>query len=512
MATLLADDLERRLGPPDDEALRRRDEQGTVTALAAAAGPDLRLSFVPAAAGGTLASLEETLALARAAARRDATVMPATMFGITATTAVLIGGTAAQRAEVVDLAGAGRTVAFAVSERDHDADPLAGTCALVDTPDGPVLRGRKWRVGTGPHTTAALVLARTGGRGPAAFSLVVVRDPALRAARVADRGADGWRGVAFADLAFDDVAVSPDDVVGGPDGVGRGIELMLRAMQVVRVTSTAAGLGAMDLALRVAREDGAAGPVATAELEAAAVAATAAEVHARVAARALHTAPGQQALGSSAVKWVVTELTDEVFDRAADVLGFSAVLAGPFAIARRDAALARYVDTDPHANLDLLAAALRRLALRPTGPRNPGEELAAAVTFGAALPAFDPAGTALAGRDEMLLDGLPALVDALRAGGGDPELLARAEATDADVRALLAAIAVPGLAPPQLATLAARGAFLHAAAACVHVAASGSHEPRARLLAATDLLRARAAGTRRTPDASHDRTHPEVTR
>ncbi len=539
--------LDERLGDPAASgnpfgfaAMGRRDDREALTALAGDVGTELRLAFVPRDLGGVLRTADDTLMLARLASRRDATVMPATMFGITATTAILLAGTAEQRAEIVELARGGRSVGFALTEVEHDNDLLANQCALTgDGAGGYLLAGRKWRVGLGPRCEALVVFARTGGRGPAAFSLVLLRAAALQASRQpAGRRTDGMRGVDFADFCFDDVAVPAADVVGH---VGQGLETTLRAMQFVRVMSTAANLGSADTALRLtldhvvdSTEDGrplAESPAVRRALGTAAAALAAADVIALSCARSLHTRPALAGLWSSTTKAVVAELSQEVFARCSDVLGFRSVLLdGPsaaFAVAQRDTTVVRYIDTDPVSNLRLVAQQLRRIASERAGgaggatAAEPGPELAAAFDLDAPLPPFRPDGLALSwrGGDEVT-DALPAVVRRIsELGGPTAEALAsRLEFLRAALDLLYRDVHELGLRlgrdagrSAEVLDRAEQFAFLHAAAGCVHLwwfnrgrslfgTAPGSV---GWLVAALDLLHDRSGGP-------HIRLDPEV--
>ncbi|HEX6075858.1 MAG TPA: acyl-CoA dehydrogenase [Micromonosporaceae bacterium] len=395
--------LDALLGDPADPdspygyaaAVRRDAAEAFPAVLADACGEHLRLSFVPRSAGGDLTTVDRTLTLVRVAARRDATVMPATMFSVTAAMCVLLAGTPAQRDQVVRLLSTGRAVAFALSERDHGSDLLANSCELVPAGDGYLLRGRKWLVGLGARAEAMLVVARTGRRGPGAFTAVLI--PATLP--VGLTRAAGMRGIDLAELHFDDLWVPGDAVVGG---VGRGLETAMRAMQMVRTLSTAANLACADTGLRLTVEHAArrmaAGraldeqPVVRQALGTAAAALYACDLVALGTARGAHTLPGEQSLWSSVAKKVVTDLSAEVFDRCADVLGSRSVLRdGPvaaFDVARRDNQAVRYIDTSPTANLRLVAMHLPGWASSALDVLM-APDLDVALTFDAPLPPLE---------------------------------------------------------------------------------------------------------------------------
>jgi alkylation response protein AidB-like acyl-CoA dehydrogenase len=519
-----AAELDAALGDPGDpgnpcgfQAMVDRAESGSFPdALTKEAGPALRLSYVPLAEGGDLVRYDDLFALVRVAARRDLTVMPATMIDITATSCVLLSGSQEQRERVVDLLRGGGSIGFSFSEPDHGSDLLANTCTLTQAENGWRLDGVKWLTGFGGPAEAALVIAGTGGRGPAAFSAVLLDKPlelsqgpdsatTVRFQRVA-----GMRGAHYAEIRFTDVPVAADALVGQ---VGHGMETAMKAMQIVRATSTAANLAAADSALRLtldfAHRHVVAGrpvdqhPANRRELGTAASALIAADAAALGCVRAMHTFPEKQSLWSGTLKTVLTELSEEVFARCADVLGSRSVLregaAGAFDVLRTDNAAVRYFDTSPTANQRLVAMQLNAFcdpeadagAVRNTrNTRNPGTDpalLAATFDLGRQLPPleFDRLALAARGRDVVTGELAHVLVDvraAIASAVLDPdvleadavlllELLGQLETELAsaarDIRA--AASLPPALRGTTQLDLAARVAFLHAAASCVHL-------------------------------------------
>ncbi|GAA0637501.1 acyl-CoA dehydrogenase [Kutzneria viridogrisea] len=480
-----AADLDRALGDPRDpanpcgfEAMVRRDAEAAYPQALAARAALLRTGLLPGTA------MDELLMLVRVAGRRDVTVMPATLYSVTAATCVLLAGDERQREEVLRLIEAGEQIGFALSEAEHGADLLANQCRLERGESGFRLHGRKWLVGAGRRCSALLVVARSGGRGPSAFSAVLVRGAALERARVPVPALpSAMRGADFGGFAFDHTELPADALVGEPS---RGLEIAMKAMQVVRTTSTAANLACADTGLRLTMDFAAAhhfggrpllehGHVRR-ELGTAFAALLACDVVAITAARALHTLPGAQSLWASVAKKVLTELSEEVFTRCADVLGTRAVLDGPFSVARRDNQLVRFIDTGPVANLRLVCMQLRQLAAAEPEAQ-PSTELATTYTIDRPLPTLRLADLALSnrGRDEVTA-ALPAI---------DSRVAAELKLWRQDVRAL-----APG---EDCQDLAERFCFLHAAASCLHLTwftpALGES-----LAPSVDLLLDRAAG------------------
>ncbi|MFZ4156449.1 acyl-CoA dehydrogenase [Streptomyces pseudogriseolus] len=503
-------ELDLALGDPRDPdnpygfaAMARRDAaEAFPRELAERVGPWLRTAFVPAGQGGDLVSLDHTLMLVRAAARRDPAVMPATMFSITAAVCVLAAGSAGQRERVVRLLREGGSVGFALSEAEHGGDLLANSCtAAGDDGGGYVLDGEKWLVGLGERCQALLVVARTGRRGPGAFSALLLEGSEVDKARsgIRQRPA-GMRGVDFAGFRFEGLPVRADALVGQP---GHGLEIAMKAMQVVRTMSTGCSLACADTGLRLAwdfareRRVGGRGadglPYPRRELATAAALVLAADVAALTAARGAHVLPEAQSLWSSVAKRTATGFADEVLARCADVLGTRSVLRdGPYAAfdtVRRDNAVVRYIDTSPVANARLVAAQLARLAGAAGGGAddvNGADALGAVFDPGAALPEADWDRLRLSGRGgDPVLSRLPAVAAAVRhavtEGAGAPvadaaRIVARTRELECAVGGLLHDVSwrlgsgkdADG-GPPELGHLAERLCLLHTAASCVHL-------------------------------------------
>ncbi|MEV0296206.1 acyl-CoA dehydrogenase family protein [Nocardia sp. NPDC050710] len=476
--------------------LARAEQHDFPEALAEIAGPALRLSYIPAEHGGDLIAYDQTLMLVRVAARRDLTIMPATMIDITATLCVLLAGSPEQQDRSVRLLRSGRSIGFAFSEPAHGSDLLANTCALTPDPvtGGWILDGEKWLTGFGKHAGAMLVIAHTGGRGPAAYSMALVYDPLRQSsARYRLQRPAGMRGTDFAHFHFTELPVAEDAVVGR---IGRGMETAMRAMQVVRATSTGANLAAVDSALRLtlgfARHHVVAGcpvdehPINRRELGTAAAALLACDAAALACARSLHTFPAAQSLWSSLLKAVLTELSTEAFARCADVLGTRGVLRegpeGAFDVLRADNAVVRYFDTSPTANLRLVAMQLGRFSETgfTAGQHDALELLSDTFDLDAELPPLDLTKLALSARGlEVVTGGFPVAAAGMRAmlGAARPctgralDLIDRLERALAATRTDIAGLSALSTAERATAAsdLALRIAYLHAAAVCVQL-------------------------------------------
>ncbi|MER7699885.1 acyl-CoA dehydrogenase family protein [Streptomyces sp. NPDC096095] len=493
-AELTPERLEELLGDPGDDSLPHgfaaavaRDERDEFpTALCEALiGAGFHLNYLPPEWGGTFRSFDRSLTLVRCAARRDVNVMPGTMFSIIAATCLQLHGSPAQRERAARILRGGGAVAFALTEAEHGSDLLAGEVRLADG----VLDGEKWMVGLGMRCEAVYVVARTGGRGPAAFSAVLLdvasaepgqleRVPAVRTG--------GMRGIDLARMRFTGLRVPEDALVGR---TGEGLEAAVKAQQAVRLMSMAGSLGIADSAVRIAL-DFASGrkvgrrpltesPHPRRELAVASAALLAADVVATSAARGVHVLPEVFSVWAPVAKHVVAESCDELIRRCGTVLATRSVLregergTGLFQKLQRDSGVVRVIDSSTLANLRSYAGQLPTL----TGAGASSEAGAPATVFDldAELPPYEVsrldmfargADPVLAGLGAVLAEATGSVAEAdevtgglLRglaaAVGGLGELTRDAQRRDADPNALVDA--------------AERYAWLHAAAACVHL-------------------------------------------
>ncbi|MER5867266.1 acyl-CoA dehydrogenase [Kitasatospora sp. NPDC002040] len=488
-----AEELDRELGDPTDAAnpfgyaaAVGRDERDEFPEelCAVLRKRDFHLNYLPAELGGTFSSFDHSLTLVRTAARRDLNVMPGTMFSITAATCVQLHGSAAQQERVAAILRRGGSVAFAMSEAEHGSDLLANTARLTPAEHGWELDGTKWMVGLGHRSEAAYLVARTGERGPAAFSAVLV-DLDDRVDRGAQVPTGGMRGIDFAHLRFDRHPVPAAALVGRE---GEALETAVKAQQVVRLMSTAGSLGCADTALRLTldfaaeRRIGRAAlldsPYPQRELAVASAALLAADAVALAAARGIHAAPEAFSVWGCAAKHVVAEAVEDLMLRCGTVLATRSVLrtegpgGGLFQKLQRDAALVRVVDTSTVANLRSFAGQLPALVRAVADPA------AARTVFDltAELPPYDPARLDLNARGrDLVTAGVPATASA----GAD-----RLRAALAVLPAQVAAADPKG---NDLVDLAERFAWLHAAAACLHLHAAN---PDDELLGRSDWLEA----------------------
>ncbi|NEC84556.1 acyl-CoA dehydrogenase family protein [Streptomyces sp. SID12501] len=390
MSAPTAGEIERLLGDPYDAdnpygfaAAVRRDEQDAFPEelCAALREAGFHLNYLPAEWGGRFESFEHSMVVVRTAARRDLNIMPGTMFGITAATCLALHGSPEQQKHVAEILGRGGAVGFALSEADHGSDLLANTVRLEPALDGWELTGEKWMVGLGRRCEALYLVARTGGRGPGAFTAVLL-DLSADVERGPAVPTSGMRGIDFAHLRFDRLPVPGEALVGRE---GQALESVMKAQQVVRVMSMAGSLGCADTALRLTLDFASARHVGRTtvresayprrELAVASAALLSADVTALTAARGIHVFPEVFSVWGCAAKHVVAEHTEDLIRRCATVLATRSVLRtegpgdGLFQKLQRDAAIVRVVDTSTLANLRAYAAQLPTLGVS-RGTRN----------------------------------------------------------------------------------------------------------------------------------------------
>lgn len=490
MSALTPEELEERLGDPADDAnpygfaaAVARDERDefpeALCAELVRAG--FHLNYLPREWGGSFESFDRSLTLVRSAARRDVNIMPGTMFSIIAATCLQLHGSVPQQERAAEILRAGGAVAFALTEADHGSDLLTNEVRL--SADG-VLNGEKWMVGLGLRCDAVYVVARTGERGPGAFSAVLLETagvPADRLEREPAPRTGGMRGIDLATLRFHDMPVPSGALVGKE---GEGLEAAVKAQQAVRLMSMAGSLGIADTAVRVALDFATArrvgrtpladSPYARRELAVAAAALLAADAVALSAARGVHVVPEAFSVWALSAKHVVAEAADELIRRCGTVLATRSVLregargAGLFQKLQRDSAVVRVIDASTLANLRSYAGQLPTLT---DGARPDPAAVETVFTLDAQLPPYEPARLDMFARgSDPVLAGLPEAAAAVAGELGEVGALAgRLAEAVAGLGERTRAAQQRGADPNALVDTAERYAWLHAAACCLHL-------------------------------------------
>ncbi|MEV7601802.1 acyl-CoA dehydrogenase [Kitasatospora sp. NPDC089797] len=370
-------ELERRFGDPADPANplggaaflaadERREPLAAAELLLERFG--LNDEFVPGGLGGRLRELDSLARVVRVVFRRDAALGLGYGFSTFQAAAVVwAAGRPEQQRAVAALLRRGGRVAAAYPELARGSNFLGNDLTARPEPaadedrpadrseDRPAdrsadrsglrLHGRKDSF-TNVERAEALVLFARIGEGRRSHSALLVDRAELPADRVTGlprRRTRGVRGCLVAGIEFADCPVPATALLGEP---GRGLELALRVLPVIRAVGPSVALGCADTALRTAvacvvdrgtvdtapaagSDAGpAAGPAAAqpvsharATLAGAFVDLLMCDCLALVATRAAHLVPGDAALYAAAVKYLLPQLLTDTAYELSTLLG-----------------------------------------------------------------------------------------------------------------------------------------------------------------------------------------------
>ncbi|MEU5092041.1 acyl-CoA dehydrogenase family protein [Streptomyces sp. NPDC021356] len=402
----------------------------------------LAAHYVDARHGGLLDDHVELVQLLRTVARRDLTVAVAHGKTFLGTAPVRVGGSPAQADLLAAQVRAGAVASWALTEREHGSDLLAGEFTARRTARGWRLDGEKWLINNATRGRFLCVLARTDERGGArGFSLFLVDKEQLAPGshrHLPKVRTHGIRGADISGIAFDG-AVVPDEALVG--AAGTGAETVLKTLQLTRTVCTALSLGALDHGLEIAA-DYALGrhlygrrlgdlPRVRRILGQACAGLIVAEAVTTVAARAIHTLTSEMSVIASVAKALVPTLAQDTLDQLGELLGVRSFLSdtyreGAFAKLDRDHRIVAVFDGSTAVNRSLLIdhfPALARSWRRGTADR---DAVAATTPSGPARP-FDPSRLRLLStRGCSLVQLLPDAVGRLRTAVGQGQLPAEA--------------------------------------------------------------------------------------
>jgi alkylation response protein AidB-like acyl-CoA dehydrogenase len=429
--------LDERLGDPDDA--------GRIFSYQRCAALDAREEFpadicreldflgvprhyVPVAAGGDLRRYDHALQMLRVIARRDLTVAIAHAKTFLGSASVWIGGSPEQRRRLGGEVTGGAVVSWALTEREHGSDLLAGEVTADAVGDGYRLHGEKWLINNATRGHLICVLARTDPQpGPRSLSVLLVDKRALAPGShrpLAGERLHGIRGADISGIRFVDARVGPDAVVGR---VGEGVEIVLKSLQLTRVLCAGLSLGAADhgvgLALEYARSRHRFGhPIAdlpqTRRLLGQAFAdLLLVEAVTIVAGRAVHALPAELAPVSAATKYLLPTVVQRALATLGEVIGARSLLtddtfaAGRFQKLSRDHRLVGIFDGSTIVNLHALITQFPFLARARHRDRYDETGLAMATDLDRDLPEFEPDRLTLVPRHgSSLLTALPATI------------------------------------------------------------------------------------------------------
>lgn len=460
----------------------------------------LSAHYVPRAWGGQLDDHEQLWRLWRAVARYDLSPIIAhgkTYLGVVS---VWIAGEPEQARALAAEVLVGARVCWALSERDHGADLLAGEATARPEHSGYRLDGAKWPINNATRSSHLCLLARTdehgGNRGHSLFMIdkTALAPGAVRA--LPKVRTHGIRGIDISGVVFDGAFVGASARIGAE---GTGAETVLRALQITRTMCSALSVGtgehALRLAVSFAGERVIAGrplierPNVRAVLARSAALLMATEAVAVMAARSIQALSKEMSVVSAAAKSLAPTLVDSVVGELAELLGLRAFLTGQlehgaFQKLQRDHQVVAIFDGSTVVNRNALINQLPRLVRGYRAATVNAEGLAASCRLGTTTGPLDYSALTLVSRDGVsAVAGLRAAVEELAGGAAPAGLLAEARAALAVTDALHErAAALRPTARPSMAAyeLAAGYELCFAASACVHLwaanaAAVGSH-------------------------------------
>ncbi|WP_082937730.1 acyl-CoA dehydrogenase family protein [Rhodococcus sp. 852002-51564_SCH6189132-a] len=398
------------LSPAACETLDARDAFPERT-IAAFDAIGLQRHYIPVADGGELVDYDRTGRLMREVASFDVTLAVAHGKTYLGAVCVWIAGSPAQRARLAEIVGAGGAVSWALTERGHGSDLLAGEVVAEATDVDAVTRfrltGEKWLINNATRGAALCVLARTSSdAGPRAYSLVLVEKAELTPdswQTLPKELTHGIRGADISGIRFDQASVPADAIVGG---VGRGLEIVLSAMQLTRTMCCYLSLGASDHALAIAggfvlgRELYGRAllelPAARAVVADAVAAHVLAEAFTTFAARSVHALPQEHSAIAAAAKYLVPTLVENSMVSVRRLVGARSLVVGStdhgtFSKIERDHRIVSLFDGNTIVNLTTLVSQFPVLLGR-RGEAGAGEDdaLRVAADPNAELPEFRP--------------------------------------------------------------------------------------------------------------------------
>jgi alkylation response protein AidB-like acyl-CoA dehydrogenase len=163
-----------------------------------------------------------------------------------------------QRRFLPDLATGKRRGAFSLSEPDAGSDAAAISCKATPDGDAYVIDGTKMWVTNGERAGLVALAARTP-EGISCFLVEKHPGPAHEGISVS-RSIEklGYKGLETVEMTYSGHRVPASAVLGGPEGLGRGLPYVLGALELGRVNIAARAVGvaraAFDAAMRYVHE------------------------------------------------------------------------------------------------------------------------------------------------------------------------------------------------------------------------------------------------------------------
>jgi butyryl-CoA dehydrogenase len=168
-------------------------------------------------------------------------------------------GTDAQRERHLPIMATGeRRAAFSLSEPDAGSDTQALRCKATPDGDTYVVNGTKMWVTNGERAGLVALAARTP-EGITCFIVEKEPGPSYEGISVSRRiGKLGYKGLETVEMSYADHRIPADTVLGGPDGLGRGLHYILSSLELGRINIASRSVGvaraAYDASLKYAQE------------------------------------------------------------------------------------------------------------------------------------------------------------------------------------------------------------------------------------------------------------------
>jgi alkylation response protein AidB-like acyl-CoA dehydrogenase len=175
------------------------------------------------------------------------------------TTLLLRHGTEEQRQHWLPRIGSGEVIAaFSITEPQAGSDLKRLECrARSDNDGGLILDGRKRWVAGGLSADVIFLMAMVEGADRPSCVILPAAGRGSESWRMAELDKIGYRGVESAVFTFEGLQAPRAEILGGPEGLGRGARQMLDALDVGRVNVACRGLGISDRALHCALHESA---------------------------------------------------------------------------------------------------------------------------------------------------------------------------------------------------------------------------------------------------------------
>jgi alkylation response protein AidB-like acyl-CoA dehydrogenase len=153
-------------------------------------------------------------------------------------------GTDAQRAQWLPAMATGEIRgAFSLSEPDAGSDTQALRCKAEPDGDEYVVNGTKMWVTNGERAQVVALVAKAP-EGITCFVIGKEPGPAFGGIRVSKRIEKlGYKGLETVEMAYDNHRIPADSVLGGPDGLGKGLHQVLSSLELGRINIAARAVG-----------------------------------------------------------------------------------------------------------------------------------------------------------------------------------------------------------------------------------------------------------------------------